>query len=128
MKLKLFLGAIAFVVLTSTSFADEDYDHFPALAAPDVATALCNIKTYNEKLVAITNKDEMSAEDMVKVHELTYTLENALARLQTTLGDMAVVLEEVHKASERLDSGIINESGKTYLAGTSEFLKQSPCK
>ena len=116
-----FLGA-------PVSFADEKYDHFPSLDAPDVKTAYCNLAEFNEKLSAIVNKPELSAEDMVKVHELTYTLENAVIRLQTTLKDLAADLEEVHLASETLNSKTVKGSGELYLSAINSIMTEAACK
>lgn len=108
--------------------ADDDYKHFPSLDAPNTQIALCNLATFNEKLAAIANKKELTPEDMVKVHELTYTLENAVMRLQKDLDTIAVDLEKVHKASERLDDQTIKNDGGKYLKATGLLLDPATCK
>lgn len=108
--------------------AEENYQHFPALAAPDTHVALCNLRAFNEKLNAILSKEELTPEDMVKVHELTYTLENALMRLQKDLETAAADLEEVHLASERLDSDTIKNRGDAYLSATGLILEPKACE
>ncbi len=108
--------------------ADEKYSHFPSLEAPTTSAALCNLATFNEKLQAIATKKELSPEDMVKVHELTYTLENAIVRLKKDLDTIAVDLEKVHKASEHLNQNIIKNSGDKYLAATQLILAKNSCK
>ena len=113
---------------TSVAHADEKYSHFPSLQAPTTSAALCNLAAYNQKLQAIVNKKELSPEDMVKVHELTYTLENAVIKLQKNLETIAVDLEKVHKASEHLDQKVIKGSGDKYLAATQLILAKSMCK
>ena len=122
----------AFVLAFTCAFvgvaqADEKYNHFPSLEAPTSTVALCNLATFNEKLAAITNKDKLTTEDMVKVHELTYTLENAVIRLQAELQTIAADLEEVHLASERLDTTTIKQSGSAYLTATQLLLKPEEC-
>ncbi|MGJ8629483.1 MAG: DUF6746 family protein [Glaciecola sp.] len=57
--------------------------------------ALCNIQHHNENLAVTISKTVLSTEDMVKVHELTYTLENAVNFLRETLKQVFVDLEEV---------------------------------
>jgi len=111
----------------SAASAEERYDHFPSLEAADMKTAFCNIKSYNQTLASITAKETLSAEDMVKVHELTYTLENAIMRLQADLNQAAIDLEEVHQASERLEQSTIQTSGKRYLDATSQLLSGPKC-
>lgn len=111
---KRFLLAISIAMASLGAQADENYDHFAALESPDVATAFCNLQAFNTLLNSILDKPSLSAEDMVKVHELTYTLENALAKLTESLEASAVSLEEVHLASERLDEETIKAQGQTY--------------
>ncbi|MFC3121699.1 DUF6746 family protein [Agaribacter flavus] len=108
--------------------ADEEYNHFPSLAAPDLKTAVCNLSAYNKKLDAITTKSSLSTEDMLKVHELTYTLENALLQLQQDLKSMAADLEHVHKASERLDQKTIQDAGKNYRTAMAVLFASQKCQ
>lgn len=122
------LVALASFLLVSTVQADDDYKHFPSLDAPNTQVALCNLAAFNEKLAAIANKKELTPEDMVKVHELTYTLENAVMRLQKDLETIAVDLEKVHKASERLDDQTIKNDGAKYLKATGLILDPAACK
>lgn len=128
--MKKFLVATAsFICLASlVAKADEKYSHFPSLKAPTTSAALFNLTAYNQKLQAIVNKKELSPEDMVKVHELTYTLENAVIKLQKDLNTIAVDLEKVHKASEHLDQKVIKGSGDKYLVATQSILASSKCK
>jgi len=80
------------------------------LAASGAAVA-----EYNDRLGAIMEKDEVTPDDLDAIHQLTYTLENALARIDTEVEGMAVNLEEVHLASERLDRETLREHGPRYL-------------
>lgn len=127
MKICLIAFSLALISQLPTAQADEKYSHFPALVSEDMQTALCNIKTYNQTMTALTSQANLTAQDMVKIHELTYTLENAVAYLKGSLEQVAVDLEEVHKASERLDQKTIQASGRKYLTTTSALLKPSQC-
>lgn len=124
---KLLITSILLLSASQSTLADEKYNHFPSLKSEDINTALCNIKNYNEKLAVITSKTELSAEDMVKVHELTYTLENAVNFLRETLKQVSVDLEEVHKASERLEPKIIKSAGESYLSPTTTLVMSEKC-
>jgi len=117
----------AFVLSVSSAQAEEKYSHFPSLASENTSAALCNLEKYNEKLQAIVSKKALTPEDMVKVHELTYTLENAVIRLQADLATIAVDLEKVHKGSEHMDKSTIKQSGKSYLDATRKILHQHQC-
>ena len=128
--MKPYSSALLFCLITfaSTAVADERYNHFPSLEASDLKTALCNLKSYNGKLSAITSKDKLSAVDMVKVHELTYTLENALQKMQSDLALMAVDLEEVHLASEKLDQDALKQYQEKYFAKSNLLTSPVNCK
>ena len=117
----------ALLLITTMAQADEKYSHFPSLDAPNTSVALCNLAKFNEKLQTIANKKKLTPEDMVKVHELTYTLENAVIRLQKDLKTIAVDLEKVHKASEHLDGKTVKGSGDKYLTATNLILDQKAC-
>jgi hypothetical protein len=115
--------------LSFTSFASDNkkYSHFPAKKSPDAETALCNIVNYNKVLTQLTQKEELSVEDMVKIHELTYTLENALGKLSEDLAKAAVDLEEVHLASEKLDTDTIKKHANIYANITTAFSAKQTC-
>lgn len=126
-KLLLSAVSISFLVAPTLS-ADEDYDHFPALQAPDTSVAICNLNNFNAKLQAILNKPQIGVEDMVKVHELTYTLENAVQRLQQDLVVIADDLERAHKASESLQQDMLRTSSNAYLSALELLLQPKECK
>ncbi|QBY05216.1 hypothetical protein E2K93_12865 [Thalassotalea sp. HSM 43] len=119
-------GAVLFASLNT--MAEEKYQHFASLDAPNTEVALCNLQQFNAKLAALTSKQQLTAEDMVKVHELTYTLENAVIRLQKDLDNIAVELEKVHLASESLDQKTIQASGDKYLNATNLIIAPSSCE
>ncbi|WP_394174737.1 DUF6746 family protein [Thalassotalea litorea] len=118
----------ALLLLASSIQAQEKYNHFASLEAKDTQAALCNLAAFNETLKAITAKEALTPEDMVKVHELTYTLENAVIRLQQDLNTIAEDLESVHLASERLDADTVKSSGQTYLTATELLLNRQSCR
>lgn len=108
---------------SNSLFADDDYEHFEAVESPDLETALENLAEYNEKLRAILDGGSLSPNDLGQVHELTYTLENALGRIDDELDEAAEVLEEVHQASERADGETVRSSGEAYLSTTDKLVK-----
>lgn len=120
------LSAILFTQI-QTANAEEKYSHFQPIKPHDTQTAFCNIQTYNEKITAITSKTNLTTQDMVKIHELTYTLENAVNFLKVTLENASTDLEEIHQASEKLDQKTIKLSGQKYLATTSLLLNKNKC-
>ena len=68
-------------------------------------------------------KDELSAQELHEVHMITYTLENALQKIQADLEETAEVLEEVHLASESNKPEVVKEKGQVYLETTRTLVK-----
>ncbi|MDX1587774.1 MAG: DUF6746 family protein [Oleiphilaceae bacterium] len=102
-------------MLPFSLMAEERYDHFEAKESNTLEEAVDHFSEYNARLAQIVSQDELSAEDLNKVHELTYTIENALAKIQEESDAMAVALEEVHQASERSDAETVKSQGKQFL-------------
>ncbi|RUO26767.1 hypothetical protein CWE09_08740 [Aliidiomarina minuta] len=101
---------------------DDRLEHYEALPADSLEQAVSNLKSHNQKLATILQQEDISAENMVQIHELTYTLEVALERLQTELAQTADVLEEVHLGSETMDYDRVREEGARYLQVMQQLL------
>lgn len=92
-------------------------NHHEGQAAPTLEVALANLSEYNTRLEAILAADRPSPQDLGTIHELTYTLENALERISIDLEAMSEALETLHLASERADVETAKRSGAEYLQG-----------
>lgn len=111
-------------LVSTSAIADDDerqYQHFKPEPAENLQQAIMNLNKYNAMLDEIVNGD-LSAEDMAKVHELTYTLEVALARLSKELDVAANSLEEVHLGSEQMNKQRVKGFGKDYLKTLNHLL------
>lgn len=53
---------------------------------------------------------------MAQIHELTYTLENALEKIDREMQTLTKTLEALHVASETADFGGTRSQGEAYLA------------
>ncbi len=109
-------GAVLAVGLAvaAGAVADEQTGHFKGLAAPDLTTAVSNFSEYNNRLEKALSGDLTNA-DLVTIHELTYTLENALEKINVDLEELAQTLEKVHVASETFNRDALKEAGPAYL-------------
>lgn len=115
-KLLLVTALSAFFLGSTPVLADSDKPHhFKGLEAPDLTTALANLSEYNNNLNKLVHKDKLEAEDLVEVHKLTYTLENALERIDIEVKDIADTLEKVHIASETMQPDTVQTEGQKYL-------------
>lgn len=94
--------------------SERQYQHFKPEPSNNLQQAIMNLTEYNAKLQQLIDGD-LSAQDMAKVHELTYTLEVALARLSKELNVAANSLEEVHLGSEQMNKQRVKGFGKDYL-------------
>ena len=54
----------------------------PELRYTKNGQAVANFSEYNGKLEGLIQQEHLSPQDMHEVHMLTYTLENALAKIQ----------------------------------------------
>ena len=109
------------LALAGPALAAEDHDdehaqqdHYSGKPARTLEQAVTNLREYSAQLESKMNGD-LSAEDMHEIHKMSYTLENALARLGNELEDIQDNLESVHLASERQDRETIDEKGQLYM-------------
>ncbi|MPV87010.1 hypothetical protein GCU85_09765 [Cardiobacteriales bacterium ML27] len=120
----LFAGVVALCM--PAAYASEEkarVDHFQAVESETLAQAVENLSTYNQKLATLLQKDEITPQEMHSIHKLTYTLEEALQKMQTEIASLAVTLEEVHLGSERVDVVRVKDNGKQYLEGSQPLTK-----
>ncbi|CAE6516423.1 hypothetical protein C8R30_10724 [Nitrosomonas nitrosa] len=103
--------------------AEERPDHFKGKPSETLEQAVANFSEYNGKLADLLAKDALSLQDLHQVHELTYTLENALEKLNAELTELANTLEAVHVASENGDAKTTKEQGARYLDTARKVIK-----
>ena len=118
--------AIIALSLSAASWADDPAArtaHSKGEPAETLQQAVTNLSEYNGKLEALLAKAELTAMDMHEVHMLTYTLENALQKIQADLVETAEVLEEVHIASETNKPDVVKSKGQVYLQTTRTLVK-----
>lgn len=103
------------LTLAGAAPASDDVEHYEGKSAETLEQAVANFSAYNGKLAAILEQKELTPQDLATVHQLTYTLENALERIKQDLSDLAETLEEIHLASERADAEAVSSNGASYL-------------
>ncbi|MDY6979530.1 MAG: DUF6746 family protein [Pseudomonadota bacterium] len=119
----LLLASIFALTLPTFSVnADDEPEHFEGEPSRTLDEAFRNLAVYNKKLAKLLD-GEMTPEKMGEIHILTYTLENALERIEDEVDDLAERLEEVHKASERAQDATVIQKGKIYLEGSGKLLR-----
>lgn len=104
--------------------AGEDRpEHFKGLPADTLVQAVANFSQYNRELEIFIQQDNLTPQDMHEVHMLTYTLENALAKIQAELIALAEPLEAVHLASERAEPETVKTQGRVYLDNARQIIE-----
>ena len=114
---KLFAGVLLALYQSATAFADDRPDHYEG------EPSLANLADYSARLEAILARDELGPEDTDEMHRLTYTLENALDRIDSEVDALEEALEEVHVASERYQVATVRTQGRRFLDGAAPLAK-----
>ncbi|SRR5690606_31064176 len=122
------LLTIVFLTLSGMALADASRpDHYHGKPAETLEQAVTNFRDANQDLARLLEGDLNNA-DIAAIHETTYTLENALAKLQQELAQLAETLEAVHVASEKVDRETLKTQGADYLRVTRELEKLGAAK
>lgn len=116
------LAAATSLLMAAPAMADDAVQHFKGKPADTLEQALANFSEYNTQLENIL-ASELTPVTMNEVHRLTYTLEIALEKMESELGELAETLERVHKASETSDNETVRSAGKNYLKTSRQFVK-----
>lgn len=115
MKALLFATVVGLFTLSSQPLlASERPAHFKGEAIANTQQALAMLAEANAKLTTIL-AGELNPTTMTEVHQLTYTLENALALIPAADAEIKEVLEEVHLGSETMDADRVRDNGQYYL-------------
>lgn len=118
MKLKTWIASASAALLLFGTAAQADDDrpaHFKGEVVSSWSQAHEVLNQYNQELASLLAQDTLTPQDGAKVHQLTYSLENALEYMENTIEELAVQLEEVHLASEKNISEAMKSTGAIYL-------------
>lgn len=106
----------AVLALAAPALADEEgVEHYAAEPSETLEEAVANFADYNARLADVLERDDLSVSDMERVHELTYTLETALALINERMAALPDTLERLHQSSEAHDAADVREAGAAYL-------------
>jgi len=117
MKLTTMVAAIALGIAawTGGALADEKVQHYEAKPSETLEDAVKNFSEYNKKLAEVLSREKLSDNDMEEVHQLTYTLEVALAKINEEMSGIVDTLEEVHLSSEERNEAKLRGVSQVYL-------------
>lgn len=123
MQRMLAVAAITVTLSVPGLVSAAEVDHYEGKPSKNLDEALVNLAEYNRKLEEILGQEEISPGDMERIHQLTYTLEKALARINTEVADLAATLEQLHLSSESRERDAVREHGAGYLEGARKLTK-----
>jgi hypothetical protein len=96
--------------------ADEsEVQHYAVEPSETLEQALTNFAEYNAKVRDVLAREDLSVADMEEIHEYTYTIEGALAKINEELGALPETLEALHLASEAHDAEEVRSLAETYF-------------
>lgn len=113
-SLPLFLFSALSLLLAAHVQAETRPDHYKGEPAEILEQAVTNFSEYNAKLAELL-AGELTPAALNEVHQLTYTLENALAKINEETATLAQTLEQVHVASESNQPQVVKDRGEAYL-------------
>lgn len=113
----------ALALTAAPAIADDRPEHYQGEASATLEEAFVNLAEYNTRLRAILDKGEVQGDDFNEIHRLTYTLENALGRIEDELEELEDDLEEIHQASEKGDSKRIETYAPRYFDRAEQLLQ-----
>ncbi|MGC3872561.1 DUF6746 family protein [Halomonas sp. GXIMD04776] len=120
---KLLLATLCTGLLASAAYAEDRPDHFEGKAANTLSEAVTNVSEANGRLAKLLDQDELTDNDFATIHELSYTLENALEKIEDELDSIAEDLEEVHQGSETNEPERVRTHGAAYLEAARTLTK-----
>ncbi len=117
MKLAAVIAALALglALFSNGALADETIQHYEAKPSDTLEEAVRNFSEYNKRLAGILSQDKLTQSDMEQVHQLTYTLEVALAKINEDMTGIVDTLEEVHLSSEEYNEAKLRGVAEVYL-------------
>lgn len=124
-RVKSSLIAVAFgfsTMIAAGSVQASDTKHFQSIPSETLEEAVSNFSEYNNQMAKVL-EGKLDAKAIFEIHEITYTLEVALEKINDELSELAELLEEVHKATERNDAQTTLIKGQAYLETSRKVIK-----
>lgn len=100
---------------------DAKVDHYESKDFTNAKEALNALIATSNEMAALASDAELDGTKMEKIHQISYTTENAVAKVGA--GEkLAAALEEVHLASEEHDPADLKNKFIAYQAELSAYL------
>ena len=125
MKKTLLTAAVAgMLAIAPVAFGSGagDARHYAGEASATLDAAIANLVEYNRQLAEILG-GEINDHAMQDIHRLSYTLENALDKVNDELLMLRHTLSDMHVASEDMDPDAVADYGAAYLSVADKLFK-----
>lgn len=122
LKSSLLVSSLSALVWLLASPVMAEGGHFEGKPSETLEQAVANFAEYNVKLEKVL-AGELDAKALYEIHQLTYTLEVALEKINEELTELAEVLEELHVATEKNDAATAKVKGREYLDTARKVIK-----
>ena len=88
------------------------------------SSSILNLQQKNQELAQLLKNKPLTVKELNKIHQLTYTLENALEKINHDIKSIQISLERLHKASETNAPEKVKALGDSYLRRSMPLLQQ----
>ncbi|RBI86155.1 hypothetical protein DRV85_05200 [Rhodosalinus halophilus] len=113
---KTLIATAALGLSALAAHADEgEVQHYAVVPSETLEQALANFAEYNAKVREVLAREDLTVADMEEIHEYTYTIEVALAKINEELGALPETLEALHLASEAHEPDEVRSLAETYF-------------
>lgn len=113
--------ALAATITTST-FANDGATQVHGVPSKTLAEAVANFSEYNQRLAKAV-AEAPTPERLQEIHELTYTLQTALEKINEEMDGLTDTLEEIHISSEAQQADEVQEYAADYLKTARTVIK-----
>ncbi len=104
-----------FSVTAGNAFAGERADHYKGKVPKSLGQAMNYLRSHNTQLNTLLKAEKLSPQQLDEIHQMTYTMENAIKKLKNEVTLISDSLEALHKASETGKTKITKNLGEKYL-------------
>ena len=104
-----------FSMTTGNTFAGERADHYKGKVPKSLDQAINYLRSHNAQLNTLLKTEKLSPQQLDEIHQMTYTMENAIEKLKNGVTGISDSLEALHKASETGQTNITKSLGEKYL-------------
>lgn len=115
--------ALVSLSIAAAPLSEERPEHFEGKSSETLEQAMGNLAEYNAKLRDMLAGGELTPKQMGDIHQLTYTLEEALAKLKDEVEALQEQVETVHLGSEQMKFEEVRQTGQDYLDKAAKIVK-----